>query len=34
MAILAIYAPAGAEELLKTLPDYRERGHGGGASAC
>jgi oxalate decarboxylase/phosphoglucose isomerase-like protein (cupin superfamily) len=24
MAILAIYAPAGAEEVLKTLPDYRE----------
>lgn len=24
MAILAIYAPAGAEEGLKTLPDYRE----------
>jgi oxalate decarboxylase/phosphoglucose isomerase-like protein (cupin superfamily) len=34
MAILAIYAPAGAEELLKTLPDYRERGRGGGASGC
>jgi oxalate decarboxylase/phosphoglucose isomerase-like protein (cupin superfamily) len=24
MAILAIYAPAGAEEVLKTLPDYEE----------
>jgi len=24
MAILAIYAPAGAEEVLKTLPDYQE----------
>jgi oxalate decarboxylase/phosphoglucose isomerase-like protein (cupin superfamily) len=24
MVILAIYAPAGAEEVLKTLPDYRE----------
>jgi oxalate decarboxylase/phosphoglucose isomerase-like protein (cupin superfamily) len=24
MAILAIYAPAGAEEALTTLPDYRE----------
>jgi len=24
MAILAIYAPAGAEEVLKTLPDYAE----------
>jgi oxalate decarboxylase/phosphoglucose isomerase-like protein (cupin superfamily) len=24
MAILAIYAPAGAEQVLKTLPDYRE----------
>jgi oxalate decarboxylase/phosphoglucose isomerase-like protein (cupin superfamily) len=24
MAILAIYAPAGAEEVLKGLPDYRE----------
>jgi oxalate decarboxylase/phosphoglucose isomerase-like protein (cupin superfamily) len=24
MVILAIYAPAGAEQVLKTLPDYRE----------
>ncbi len=24
MVILAVYAPAGAEEVLKTLPDYRE----------
>jgi oxalate decarboxylase/phosphoglucose isomerase-like protein (cupin superfamily) len=24
MALLAIYAPGGAEEALKTLPDYRE----------
>jgi oxalate decarboxylase/phosphoglucose isomerase-like protein (cupin superfamily) len=24
MVILAIYAPAGAEEVLKTLPDYQE----------
>ena len=24
MAILAIYAPAGAEQVLKTLPDYEE----------
>jgi hypothetical protein len=24
MALLAIYAPGGAEEVLKTLPDYRE----------
>jgi oxalate decarboxylase/phosphoglucose isomerase-like protein (cupin superfamily) len=24
LALLAIYAPAGAEEALKTLPDYRE----------
>jgi oxalate decarboxylase/phosphoglucose isomerase-like protein (cupin superfamily) len=24
LAILAIYAPAGAEEVLKTLPDYAE----------
>jgi oxalate decarboxylase/phosphoglucose isomerase-like protein (cupin superfamily) len=24
MVILAIYAPAGAEEVLKTLPDYKE----------
>ena len=24
MSILAIYAPAGAEQVLKTLPDYRE----------
>ena len=24
MVILAIYAPAGAEEVLKTLPDYEE----------
>ena len=24
MAILAIYAPAGAEDVLKTLPDYEE----------
>jgi len=24
MSILAIYAPAGAEEALRTLPDYRE----------
>jgi oxalate decarboxylase/phosphoglucose isomerase-like protein (cupin superfamily) len=24
MAILAIYAPAGAEQVLKTLPDYQE----------
>jgi oxalate decarboxylase/phosphoglucose isomerase-like protein (cupin superfamily) len=28
MAILAIYAPAGAEEVLKTLPDYEEVGPG------
>ena len=26
MALLAIYAPGGAEEALKTLPDYREIG--------
>ena len=24
LALLAIYAPAGAEQVLKTLPDYRE----------
>jgi oxalate decarboxylase/phosphoglucose isomerase-like protein (cupin superfamily) len=24
MVILAVYAPAGAEDVLKTLPDYRE----------
>jgi oxalate decarboxylase/phosphoglucose isomerase-like protein (cupin superfamily) len=24
MSILAVYAPAGAEQVLKTLPDYRE----------
>jgi oxalate decarboxylase/phosphoglucose isomerase-like protein (cupin superfamily) len=24
MVILAVYAPAGAEQVLKTLPDYRE----------
>jgi oxalate decarboxylase/phosphoglucose isomerase-like protein (cupin superfamily) len=24
LVLLAIYAPAGAEEVLKTLPDYRE----------
>ena len=24
LTLLAIYAPAGAEQVLKTLPDYRE----------
>jgi hypothetical protein len=24
MVLLAVYAPAGAEEVLKELPDYRE----------
>jgi hypothetical protein len=24
MVLLAVYAPAGAEQVLKTLPDYRE----------
>ena len=28
MTILAIYAPAGAEQVLKGLPDYREVGPG------
>lgn len=28
VALLAIYAPAGAEQVLKTLPDYREVGAG------
>ena len=28
MTILAIYAPAGAEDVLKTLPDFQEVGAG------
>ena len=34
MSILAIYAPAGAEQVLKTLPDYREVPAARGAAAA
>ena len=33
LVLLAIYAPAGAEEALKGLPDHREVGAGRGAAA-